>query len=105
MEDYEKTYEEFWKNLVENPDGTLNKDAIMRELFDFSFVMENVTKVYCEITNNRISKANTYAEEIIREYWNTVEGHMQLWKDDILQMIGEGETISYEELKKFLDNY
>ena len=63
-EDYKKTYREFWKPLVEK-DGELDKDRVMRELHDFHFVIENVSKVYCELTGGRISKPNTSAEDVI----------------------------------------
>jgi len=65
MEDYEKTYEEFWKPLVENPDGTLNIDQIKRELHDFYFQMENTPKVFMHVTGDKVSKPNTFAEVVI----------------------------------------
>ncbi|WP_037935378.1 hypothetical protein [Streptosporangium roseum] len=63
--DYVKTYDDFWKDIVENPDGTLNRDQLMRELFDYHVVMEQVGQVYCHITNGRISKLNTLANTVI----------------------------------------
>lgn len=46
MEDYIQKYEDFWKNIVENGDGSLNKDQIMRELSDYSMVMNDCEKAY-----------------------------------------------------------
>lgn len=57
--DYEKDYDEFWKDVVENPDGTLNRDQIMRELFDYQRVMHEVSLAYDEVTGGRFSKPNT----------------------------------------------
>jgi hypothetical protein len=65
MTDYEDLYESYWKELVENPDGTLNLDAVKRELFDFHFVMSEVPKVYDHITGGGLSKANYYASGVI----------------------------------------
>jgi hypothetical protein len=45
MEDYKKIYEDFWKEIVENKDGSLNKLQIMKELYDYSNVMDNCSKV------------------------------------------------------------
>lgn len=66
--DYKKRYEEFWKDLVENPDGTLDKDKVMRELSDYRFLMTQASKVYCHVSGGMISKTNTYAEPIISEH-------------------------------------
>lgn len=63
--DYVTTYNDFWKDLVENPDGTLNHDQLMRELADYHMVMGQVRQVYCHITNGRISKLNTLANTVI----------------------------------------
>lgn len=65
MEDYEQVYEDFWKELVENPDGTLNVDAVKRELSDWHFAMREVAEVYCHITNGALSKPNYYASGVI----------------------------------------
>jgi hypothetical protein len=73
MEDYETTFEEFWKELVENPDGSLNIDQVKRELHDYSKMLDEVPKVYCHVTGGLISKANTKAEEVIEEFENYVE--------------------------------
>lgn len=64
MEDYKKEYEEFWKDIVENEDGTLNKDQIMRELSDYSMVMDNCARAFCTMTKQRISKQNTMFFEV-----------------------------------------
>jgi hypothetical protein len=61
----EKCWEEFWRPIVTNPDGSLSLDAIKRELFDFRVVMEEVSKVYYELTAGQISKPNTDAEWVL----------------------------------------
>ena len=68
LTDYEQHYKNFWKDIVENPDGTLNKDQVMRELNDFSNILNEVPKVYCYITKNRVSKPNTLASAVISVY-------------------------------------
>lgn len=67
MTDYEEKYEEFWKEIVENPDGTLNKDAVMRELCDYSMILHNAGEVYWHVTGGAISKVNTCASAVISE--------------------------------------
>jgi hypothetical protein len=77
-EDYEKTFEEFWKPLgVMNPDGSANWDQIKRELHDFHTLMDSVGKVYCEVTDNHISKIMTSPECVIDEFNQLVERRIQ----------------------------
>ncbi len=63
MQDYEERYEETWRTIVENPDGTLNRDQVMRELFDFTTVMTEASKVYEELAG--LTKPNTAAEHVL----------------------------------------
>lgn len=65
MKDYEKVYNEFWKGIIENKDGVVNIDQVKRELSDYYFMLNEVPKVYCEVTNDNISKPNTYAYEVL----------------------------------------
>lgn len=41
----EQEYNNFWKKIVENPDGSINKEQLMKELFDFSNMINNM----CEL--------------------------------------------------------
>lgn len=69
----EETWESFWKPIVSNEDGTINIEQVKKELADFSFVMEQVPKVYCHITGDRMSKVMYRAEDVIRvadDYFN-----------------------------------
>lgn len=61
-QEYEQTYAEHWRELVEGPDGELNRDQVMRELHDYWVVMGEVSRVYSEVTAGRFSKPNTAAD-------------------------------------------
>lgn len=83
MLDYEKTFAEFWAADLLLPDGTLDKDKVMRELHDYRMVLDEVSKVYDNITGGRFSKPLTEAVHVIAaadEYYEslhkseTVEG-------------------------------
>jgi hypothetical protein len=63
--DYTETYDEFWREIVENNDRALNRDQIMRELHDYRVLLEEVPKVYDEVTGGRLSKPNTAACHVI----------------------------------------
>jgi len=66
-EDPTEIYETFWKDLVENLDGTINKDRLIRELSDYYWLLSSVSLVYDHVTGGRISKPNTLPEEVIVE--------------------------------------
>lgn len=62
----QNNYESFWKEIVENPDGTLNKEQVMRELHDFTKLIDNLSKIYCYISGNVVSKPMTHAEIVLQ---------------------------------------
>ncbi len=41
-QEVQEKYISFWKDIVENDDGTLNKEQVMRELYDFSVLIGNI---------------------------------------------------------------
>jgi len=98
---YKKKYEEFWKYVVENEDGTLNKDQVMRELSDYSMVMDNCAKAYCVMTKQRISKQNTMFFEV-EGIFNELYLDNDIVVDDIIEILKE-ENIN--ELKKKIRDY
>lgn len=80
-EDYLKTWNEFWAAICMK-DGAVDMDAVMRELHDFHYVMEEVPKVYCEITGGRLSKVNYPADTVLSVYREHVENLIQESKED-----------------------
>ena len=73
MKDYEKNYNEFWKEIVENKDGTINKDQLMKELHDFSYLIHNLGKLYCRISGGITSKPMTNINVILNLYEDALE--------------------------------
>ena len=76
----DKIFDEFWKDIVCNDDGSINIEQLKQELADFHYIMEQVPKVYCHITGNLLSYVNYPAETVIRyadeyyeELYNTEE--------------------------------
>jgi hypothetical protein len=65
MEDYEKTFDAFWADIVLGPDGELNLDQVKRELHDYKMLLNEVPLVYQSVTGGVISKPNTLAREVI----------------------------------------
>ena len=102
MEEVEKVYQEFWKDIVENEDGTLNKEQVKKELCDFSMVMDNCTKAYVEMTCNNISKPNTKFFEVLGIFQEKFL-NIECVRDDIRETIEQCNTL--EELAEELTNY
>lgn len=107
MEDYIQKYEDFWKNIVENGGGSLNKDQIMRELFDYSMIMNDCERAYDLMTGGIISKAGTkfeVVEEIFCDKYIMKDDHTIYGYDsDLLDILDDSETL--EELKQNILNY
>ena len=81
--DIENRYQYFWKDIVEK-DGKLDIEQIKKELYDFTTLMNNISKVYCHITGNQVSKpltdpdavcalADEYYDGICKEYVKDIE--------------------------------
>ena len=101
--DYKKEYEDFWKDIVENEDGTLNKDQVMRELSDYSMVMDNCARAYCLMTQQRISKQNTMFFEV-ESIFNDLFIEKEICADDLINTVIT-KDMSYEEIIKEIRDY
>jgi len=55
---------DFWKNIIYK-NGKLDEEQVLKELSDYYFVIQQVPKVYCHITNGLLSKLMYKAETII----------------------------------------
>lgn len=64
----QEDWDNIWARLVCNSDGSLNKKAVMNELSDFSMLIDNLSKIYDEMSGGTASKPNIDAEVIIKLY-------------------------------------
>lgn len=89
--DYLQTYWEQWADHVEGPLGALSRDAVARELSDYSVVMGEASKVYSELAN--LSKPNTAAHHILAAAEERAnEEHADLILHDLLDQIAGEEN-------------
>lgn len=79
---YVENYNSLFKDIVENPDGSLNKDQVMRELGDYARFMETAAIVYEHVTGGAISKINTLAECIVAAHDDCVNDLHDEWLAD-----------------------
>lgn len=82
MTDLEKEYNRFWKDIVENEDGSLNKEQIMKELGDFQLLIDNLTDLYCYISGNACSKVLVPAKTVLGLYEAVLESSTDKAYDD-----------------------
>ncbi len=101
--DYKQKYDEFWKDIVENEDGTLNKDQVMRELSDYSMVMDNCARAFVLMTNGAISKQNTMFFEV-EGIFNNIFISKALAADDLINTCLT-KDMSYEEIIAAIKDY
>jgi hypothetical protein len=59
-----KVWDEFWAPIVMRGDQ-LDIEQVMRELYDYHVVLDNVPLVYDHVTGGHLSKPNTAARHVI----------------------------------------
>src|SRR3990167_11306086 len=89
-----------WDWLYKN--GKLDEEAVLKEIYDYDFILGEVPRVYCEITGGLLSKPNYPAEVIIKEF-NEKFWDKEVIIDDIKEIIKSAETLG--GLKKELESY
>lgn len=99
--DYEQTYAEFWAGILDAP-GVDREDRIKRELHDYSFLMDEVPKVYDHVSGGRISKPNTMAFEVIGQHDDLCADKAAV-ADDLRTLVSE--TSDLDELRRQVLDY
>lgn len=97
----EEVYNDFWKSIVE-VDGKLDIEAVKNELHDFHHMLEEVPKVYMEVSSGRISKPNTYAFEVISEF-NELHWRKDTIQDDVRDILENADLTAEEKLSEIVD--
>lgn len=95
MEDYERTYVEFWRNIVET-DGLLDPDKVKRELHDYRTLIRHASEIYDEVTGGRISKPLTLPMHVIDE---AREHYERIFRDDLRDMSEDDQLVYLHNLK------
>ena len=105
--DYKEEYENFWKGIIENEDGSINKDQLMRELADYSMVMHNCAMAYSTMTNQIISKQNTLFSEVEAifndKYFSKDSYDIYGCSEDLIVILNDCDNV--DELKAELTKY
>ncbi len=105
---FNKESDEFWADIIENKDGSLNKEQIYKELRDYYFLMKQVPEVYCAITNNALSYTTYSAKTVIsvyedclgKEIETAIEDEKEIWNDEHNEIVDK-----LKEENEFLTSY
>jgi hypothetical protein len=100
----EQTYNDFWKEIVENEDGTINIEQVKKELSDYYFLLQQVPAVYSAVTNGTLSKTTYNAETVITEYEDCLNENYIMKDDlrDIMKTTEDGASF-IDEIRELLE--
>jgi hypothetical protein len=87
----DEVWQSFWKDICENADGTLNIEQIKKELADYKVCLDEVSKVYDDITGGRLSKPLYKAETVLAEYYAKLSEDY-ISKDDLGDLVEDIEV-------------
>ena len=65
--DYEKDFQEFWKPIICNEDGSINLEQLKKELSDCHTMMEEWRHTLYTLTGAKLSKPNYTSDVMIHE--------------------------------------
>ncbi|AOI92077.1 hypothetical protein WS57_25535 [Burkholderia pseudomultivorans] len=63
--DPEQQWQQFWREICTNADGSINLEQVKRELSDFSMLLSWVPRVYMHVTGGKVSKENTWPSVVM----------------------------------------
>lgn len=102
----EQVYQEFWKDIICNEDGSINVEQLKKELYDCSRMMDNVPIVYSEVTGGTLSYPTYKAETVVnifREKYYDKAWAVDYLADDWDDITADCET--NEDYKKAVFEY
>jgi hypothetical protein len=97
-----KKVKEFWLPLITNKQGNISMRKVWNELHDYMICLEEVPKVYCEITGNRMSKPTYSATDVIAEH-DEVFFDKYTIRSDVKMLLKEAKTL--KDLKASIREY
>ena len=104
--DVEQVYQDFWKDIICDNHGDIDVEQLKKELCDFYFMIQEVPKVYCEVTGGTLSKRLYDAETVLnyfREKFENKAISVDYLEDDWDLITAECET--NEDYKKAVFEY
>lgn len=104
--DVEQVYQDFWKEIICDKDGNINIEKVKNELHDYYIMLEEVPKVYSEITDGLLSKPLYDAEIVLgvfRDRYANKAGATDYLSDD--WNLITAECVTNADYKRAICNY
>ncbi|WP_232355981.1 hypothetical protein [Burkholderia vietnamiensis] len=91
--DPEEQWQQFWKEICTNDDGSINLEQVKKELSDFSMLLSWVPRVYMHVTGGKVSKVNTWPSVVTSLH----DEHMEELVEEALQSERDDRAASANE--------
>ena len=104
--DVEQVYQDFWKEIICDKDGNIDIEKVKNELCDYYIMLQEVPKVYIEITDGLLSKPLYDAEIVLgvfRDRYANKAGVVDFLLDDWDFITAECKTNA--DYKKVIFDY
>lgn len=104
--DVEQIYQDFWKEIICDKDGNIDIEKVKNELHDYYIMLEEVPKVYSEITDGILSNPLYDAETVLsffRDKYANKAGATDYLSDD--WNLITAECVTNADYKKAICNY
>jgi len=98
-EDYKQMWKHWWKPLLENKEDP--SEDVMKELADYAFILDQVSEVYCEITQGKLSKPNYPARVVLMEYEQDLSDNY-LCREDIEEIVNDDNLTPEQKVQEIL---
>lgn len=78
----ESAWNSIWKEVIENPDGTLDKEALKKELHVYSVLFQSVQLAYSTLTGGEVSHPFTKLD-VLLAYVDMYNEEMKALQEDM----------------------
>ena len=104
--DYEKDWEDFWKAICTDENGTLNIVQVKKELSDYKYIMDKNAMLNLYLSGGDLSQAD-YPLDVLTAFHDLHFVDKKIARDDILAIIEDDENIGtvIDDIKKYFEEY
>lgn len=89
-EKIDSVWNSIWKDILENPDGSLDVDSVRRELHDYAILFKSVQTAYSRLTGGEINHPFTQLDVLI--------SYVDLYYEEMMSVGYQGEQEQEEEV-------
>ena len=98
----DKESDAFWDEIFSEKDYPFNKENAYKELSDYYFVLEQLPKIYMEITGGTLSKTTYFASSVVEAYNDSLDRYYE--KIDNVEYDNNASRSALEEIKAMINH-